>query len=636
MKNRLGIIIFSLLFIFLTTYRLYNLSIKNYDKYYIQYENISNKLVTFNTSPRGRILDTNGKILVDNKGINTLVYNKLDNDYIDDVNISLTLSEILSLDTSNVDEKMLKTFYIKSNHNGKNLITKKEYDLYKKRKIKASKLEKLKYKRVDINKLNIDDNYKKASLIYNLINKGYSYEDKIIKVGITDEELSNINDLDIEGLRCELRWERTYPYGNTLKSIFGTIGKVPSEEIEIYKDKNISLNSIVGTSYLEKEYDDMLRGEDPVYKVTSKGLKLVKEGKKGKDLKLSIDIDKQLVLEDILKEEMKKAKKAPNSKNYNHSYVILGNPNTGEIITMLGLKINEDGSFKDITSNIINSSYTVGSVVKGATISVGYKEGLIKENEYVTDSCIKVYGVTKKCSWKRLGRINDLKALAYSSNYYQFLIATRLTNKDYKWNSKLNATKEHFDIYRNMLSSYGLGEITGIDLPNEKTGIKGKSISDDLILNLAIGQYDTYTPIELYQYISTLANNGVKLKPSIGDNKNKVLGKVELDDEKINRIKMGLKDVMKYGTGKNYVDKTIVDASGKTGTSESFLDTNGDGKIDTETISTAFVMYAPSDNPKYSYIIMSPNIATKKGEKTYKYSINLQVTRKFTKYLFEN
>ena len=128
MKNRLGIIIFSLLFMFLTTYRLYNLSIKNYDKYYIQYENISNKLVTFNTSPRGRILDTNGKVLVDNKGINTLVYNKLDNDYIDDVNIALTLSEILSLDTSNVDEKMIKTFYIKSNYNGKNLNNKKKKD----------------------------------------------------------------------------------------------------------------------------------------------------------------------------------------------------------------------------------------------------------------------------------------------------------------------------------------------------------------------------------------------------------------------------------------------------------------------------------------------------------------------------
>ena len=65
-----------------------------------------------------------------------------------------------------------------------------------------------------------------------------------------------------------------------------------------------------------------------------------------------------------------------------------------------------------------------------------------------------------------------------------------------------------------MLSSYGLGIKTGIDLPNEDTGIKGKSYSADLLLNLAIGQYDTYTPIELLNYINTVADQGQRRKPS--------------------------------------------------------------------------------------------------------------------------
>ncbi|MBQ3438330.1 MAG: hypothetical protein IJG31_07515, partial [Fusobacterium sp.] len=50
--------------------------------------------------------------------------------------------------------------------------------------------------------------------------------------------------------------------------------------------------------------------------------------------------------------------------------------------------------------NIINTSYTVGSVVKGATITVGYNNNLINEKTKVNDSCVKLYLVPKKCSYK--------------------------------------------------------------------------------------------------------------------------------------------------------------------------------------------------------------------------------------------
>ena len=51
-------------------------------------------------------------------------------------------------------------------------------------------------------------------------------------------------------------------------------------------------------------------------------------------------------------------------------------------------------------------------------------------------------------------------------------------------------------------------------------------------------------------------------------------------------------------------------SSGKTGTSQSFIDTNNDGVVDTETISTSFVGYSPSDNPKMSIVVVSPDIST--------------------------
>jgi penicillin-binding protein A len=50
-------------------------------------------------------------------------------------------------------------------------------------------------------------------------------------------------------------------------------------------------------------------------------------------------------------------------------------------------------------------------------------------------------------------------------------------------------------------------------------------------------------------------------------------------------------------------------SSGKTGTSESFIDTDNDGKVDTETITTSFVGYSPSDNPKMSVVVVSPDIS---------------------------
>lgn len=633
MKN---ILHFLLLFIFfgVVILKLYNLCIIEKKEYTNLYNSSVKRTVSFGESPRGRILDINGKVLVDNKGINSLVYNKGNNN-LSDIEISKKIANVLDLDLSNVSDKVYKIYYLKTHNDGKSLLTKSEIEKFNKRLLSSEDIDKIKMMRVNKSMIDSMSNLdKKASFVYNIINSGYSYEDKIIKKGISDLEVAKINDLNIEGLRCQVYWERTYPYNDLIRSILGSVGSIPFESKEYYEKKGISLNSTVGISYLEKEYDDYLRGTNSIYEYSFGKLKLIKKGKPGKDLILSIDVDKLLYLKSILEEEILNAKRSANSENFDRSYVILGNPRTGNIIAMLGLKYDGE-KFVDITKDIISEGYTVGSVVKGATIGVGYKNNLIGINEVVTDSCIKLKNEKEKCSYKRLGKINDLKALAYSSNYYQFLIATRLTNPSYTWNSKLNATEDSFKVYRDMLSSYGLGVKTGIDLPGETSGLKGKTISDDLLLNLAIGQYDSYTPIELFQYISTIANNGVKVTPRLKNEPGKEISHVDLGDEYIERIKLGLKGVMEYGTGKNYTNKKFTSA-GKTGTSETFLDTDLDGKVDTETISSSFAMFMPFEKPKYTFVIVSPNIATKKSEHTYKYSINLQVTKKFSQYLFEN
>ena len=87
-----------------------------------------------------------------------------------------------------------------------------------------------------------------------------------------------------------------------------------------------------------------------------------------------------------------------------------------------------------------------------------FRGGLMAKNK---NSCVKLKNKTSKCSWKSLGSVNDLEALAHSSNYYQFLIAIGLTGRKYSYNMALDNLDYAFNTYRNMLSSYGLGVKTG-------------------------------------------------------------------------------------------------------------------------------------------------------------------------------
>ena len=74
------------------------------------------------------------------------------------------------------------------------------------------------------------------------------------------------------------------------------------------------------------------------------------------------------------------------------------------------------------------------------------------------------------------------------------------------------------------------------------------------------------------------------------------------------RFQEGFKAVMEFGYGKSVMGKNR-DSAGKTGTSETFIDTNNDGIIDTETISNAFVGYSPSNNPTMTITVVSPDVS---------------------------
>lgn len=601
-------------------------------------------IVNGSSAPRGRIIDTTGKVIVDNKGINTIYYNKIKGITLkEELDIALRLASIIDIKKDNIEA--LKKYWLILHNNGESLITDEEYELLRMRKITMDEINKKIDERIPLKDLeDLSDIEKEQANIYYLMNNGFTYQKKLILNNPQDEAIAKIVEEEIPGITIEVNWEREYLYGNVMRSILGSIGSIPVEEKDEYLKNGYELTDIVGRSYLEKEYEDYLKGEKGIYKVNKDNtLTLIKEPKKGNDLVLNIDIELQEKVEEILKDKILFGKKNyANTEYYKESYALVSNPLTGDILAMAGQRLNDDGSFSDVATNNITNTFTIGSAVKGATIGVGYKYNLIEAGKYITDGCVKLYFVPAKCSHKRLGRINDLDALAKSSNYFQFLIAINLTGNKYKPNMQLNATEEHFNIYRNMLASFGLGAKTNIDLPNEVEGIKGSEIADDLLLNLSIGQYDTYTPVEVIQYVNSVASGkrmNLNVMQKIMDNDDivkerdvNVLNEVDLNNEYLDRIRLGMNKVLLEGTGKGYVPVEL-NPVGKTGTSETFIDANGDGKMDVATITSTFAGFFPKDNPKYSVVVITPNISHKNGVNDTMYFGARRITNEITTYL---
>ena len=537
-------------------------------------------------------------------------------------------------------------------------ITNEEWIKLKNRKLNQEDIMNLKLDRIteeDLSKYAADD--KEVAYIYYLMNKGYSYQEKIIKdENITDEEYAYIaeHSYELNGFDVSYRWERVYLYGDTFRSILGNISSITYENKNEYLNKGYSLNDIVGVSYLEKQYEDILKGTKAKYELKNSSLNLISDAKRGNDIVLTIDIELQQEVEKILSEQMIKAKKEGSTEYYSKSYVIIQKPNTGEILVATGKQVVKSGTeykIYDVTPGIVTNPMTVGSVVKGASILVGYNTNSIKYGEYMKDSCIKIYMKPTKCSWSTLGMINDIEAIAYSSNIYQFKTVMKVDGYNYTYNGKWTAKKETFDLYRNTFKEFGLGVKTGVDLPLESVGNVGKDYSSDLLLNFTIGQYDTYTPMQLSQYITTYASDGNRYQPyflkavyqstegnQLGELLYEVepviLNKVNANKENIERVKEGFRSALVYGLGKTIMGNSPT-PSGKTGTSESFLDTDGDGVVDTETLSNAFVGYAPSKNPVMSITVTSPDLVNPNSNSNSQSYLNHRLTRMISNKFFE-
>lgn len=638
MNKRISFIFGIIVFIFaIIVLRLGYLQIAQ-GSHYKQLIKNSENLTINEAVPRGRILDRNGKVLVDNASKKAITYARGRKTSQSEVlKTAEKLSKLIKMDTDKITDRDKQDYWIQLHPNKAKSLMKNEQVLLDDGNITQDEYDDALYKKVGKNQINsLNDKDLQILAIYREMMSGSALDPQTIKnEDVSDEEYAAVSQKlsDMPGVNTTMDWDRKYPYGDTLRGIFGDVSTtkegIPKELTEQYLAKGYSRNDRVGKSYLEYQYDDILKGKKKEMKYTTDksgeviDSKVINPGSRGDDLVLSIDVDLQKKTEEYLEKQISKLR-SEGAKDMDNALIVVQNPNNGDILAMAGKQIDKNGDLTDYDIGTFTSQYAVGSSVKGGTLLAGYQNNAIKVGEEMIDEPLKFAGgLTKHSYFNQDGkvRIDDKEALMHSSNVYMFKTALKLAGSPYTPNMSLptDITSAGQKL-RKGLNQVGLGVKTGIDLPNETNGqIEPLTDNPGNYLDLAIGQYDTYTPMQLSQYVSTIGNNGYRVQPHVGLEirkatnketlgpvkekvKGQVLNKVNNTQNEVNEVQEGFKMAFneKDGTGYQSFKDTEVPSAGKTGTAEVFQD--GEPRVN-----STYIGYAPIKNPQLAFSIVYTN-----------------------------
>ncbi|MDP4084324.1 MAG: penicillin-binding protein 2 [Bacillota bacterium] len=657
MEKKKSYFTFRLNFIFFTVFALFSILILRLGFVQIVYgENYKRELerkedyTISNPVPRGIMFDRNYKVIVENIPKNAITFTNLGITQKKMLETSQRLSQLINKSTEKVTDRDKRDFWLLKFPTLANAkISKTVAQLYKAKKITDSDFYELKVSTITDKELKQLTNHDLEVLaIYREMSKSSKFTTQIIKNnGVTQKEDAIVSEnlQFLPGIDTTTDWERSYKFENTLRSVLGTVTKseegLPREQLEYFLSRGFSRNDRVGKSYLEMQYNEILNGhKSKVKNITDNDgntleTQEISVGHPGKNLVLSIDMDLQRTIEKIIEEELMAVKKFPETNLLDRAYVVLMDPHTGEVLTMAGkrmVKNNITGKkeMEDDALGTFTTTYNVGSTVKGATILTGFKSGAIRPNTYFDDKGLKIKGTPLKKSYMYLGNLNEVNALKKSSNVYMFHTAIRIGKGHYEYDQPLILKEPHvFEKIRNSFASFGLGTRTGIDLPNEQIGFKGTSRLPGFLLDLVIGQYDTYSAMQLAQYVSTIANGGYRMQPHLvkeirepleGTNeigpivkeiRPKVLNSIDMKKEWLYRVHKGFEKVMQEpgGTAYKFFGNAPYYPAGKTGTAEAFYDgpeRNKFGKEPPPVINLSLVGYAPSQNPEIAMAVLVP------------------------------
>ena len=591
---------------------------------------------------RGLIYDSTGKVLVANSSSRAITYTKpLNVSTIKMYQIANRLVSVVKIDTSSLSSSNKAEYYLALPAHLKKVEkqVKKQH-----KKVGTSELYHLEVDYVKKHKLvrHLTDKQKQAALVYSKMSGAYSLSTVYLKYnGVTDREMARVGEnlTELPGVKIGTSWSRSYPNGKSVKSVIGVVTThkqgLPSDQIDSLLAEGYSRDDSVGSSYIESQYENVLKGTKSIITLETQNNKITKEvktygGKKGDDLVLTINAKFQQQVQDIIKNAVKS--NAGSNPYLPGGYAVVMNPNTGAIYALAG--VSRDLNTGKITENAlgaINQTFVMGSVVKGATVMGALMSGVITpSNNTLTDKPIKLKGTATKASWFNKTGSNNMTltasdALMISSNSYMMQLAMLEGGYHYVENSGLNMPTSIFSKLRGYFKQFGLGVKTGIDIPGEATGYEGVANQANIgkALDLSFGNYDSYTTLQLAQYVSTIANGGYRLQPhilqairtsrangklgrTVYEFQPNVLNVVEATDAEWNVVKTGFwKSV--HGTNSMRTGTILEDlkpqVASKTGTAQTFH-----GSTETETDS--IVTYAPYKNPQVVVALAFPGMAS--------------------------
>ncbi len=624
--------------------RLLYMQVLNKDFYETKLASASQTRVT-TSSARGQIYDAAGKPLVENTVKQVVSFTR--NNKMTAAELKETAKKLLTyvnVTSPNLTDRQIADYYLA------------DQDVYKKtveslpsdkrldsdgNRLSESELYNNAVDSVPTSQLNYTEDEKKEIYLFSQLNAVGNFATGTIATDpLNDSQVAVIASISKEmpGISISTSWDRKI-LETSLSSIVGSVSSekagLPAEEAEAYLKKGYSLNDRVGTSYLEKQYEETLQGKRSVKEIhldkygNMESVDTIEEGSKGNNIKLTIDLAFQDSVDALLKSYFNSELGNGGAKYSEGVYAVALNPKTGAVLSMSGLKHDlKTGELTPDSLGTVTNVFVPGSVVKAATISSGWENGVLSGNQTLTDQPIVFQGSAPIYSWYKLAYgsfpITAVEALEYSSNAYMVQTALGIMGQTYQPNMFVGTSNLETAMgkLRATFGEYGLGAATGIDLPDESTGLVPKEYSFANYITNSFGQFDNYTPMQLAQYVATIANNGVRVAPRIvegiyGNNDKGGLGELiqAIDTKEINKVNISESDMailhqgfyqVSHGTsplttGRAFSDGATVSISGKTGTGESYV--AGGQEAD----NTNAVAYAPTENPQIAVAVVFPH-----------------------------
>lgn len=630
---------------------LFNLQILNGEEYREKSEKRMLRTQTV-TAPRGEIYDRNGIILATNKLSYDLQLYKVRVDTKQQNDGLLQLVEILNENS----DKVYSTFPINDNLDGFNFQTVEDEKEWKNEvgldeNLTFDEVIDSYIKKYDLSEFsnNRKNQIKIIEIKYEANLNGYSlFNSATIAKDISQKSVAKIGEekYKIYGINIVSVPKRYYPNGNLLAHTLGYVSKISSSEYATRKDQGYNVNSVIGKAGIEQSFEKYLKGTDGVIKEETDSLGNISsqtetnEAKSGSNVTLTIDYRLQKTAEEALQNTILGLQNGTLVKkkfaDANAGAVVVLDVASGEILASAsypgydinaligGISVSDwnkltTDSLHPMLNRVISGTYSPGSTFKMLVGMAGLMDNKITVDEKYNDPGIYPYGYNPKC-WLYTDRhmthgwINIEGAIKGSCNCYFYEVGRRIGISEIVKYAKL----------------FGLGSKTGIELSGEMSGtIAGadQNSADGLkspwylgdTLSAAIGQSgSSYTPIQLVNYISTIANGGKLNKVSLiksveneVENTRASLDEInqysseytgvnfqerslDIKKEYIDAIKKGMLSVTSETGGTSYIvfKNSNIQVAGKTGTAQ-VPSGNNNG---------IFVGFAPYDNPKIAVV----------------------------------